>query len=43
MAHRISLGGQDGGLVAEAIEFDHIQKMAVLPDNVSSVFCHHGI
>jgi hypothetical protein len=30
MAHHIALGGLDGRLVAEAIELDHTQKMAVL-------------
>jgi hypothetical protein len=31
MAHRIALRGLDGGLVAEAIEFDHIQKWPSCP------------
>jgi hypothetical protein len=40
---RIVLSGLDGRLVAAAIELDHLQKMSVLPDDVSSVICHRGI
>lgn len=43
MVYRIALSGLDGRLVAEAIKLDHIQKMSVLLDDVSSVICHRGI